>query len=116
MELSSADTRQLHAEIQQLYTLHDLDTFGVNALTIVDRSIDRFVPSDIPQFHLNSLRTRQISTIFLPDFLGFTPAMERITQQYFEEHPIAQRMPRTLDGVYRTHLRSFERSPRIKTE
>ena len=97
MELSSVDTRQLHIGIQQLYTLHDLDTFGVNVLTIVDR----LVPGDIPEFHLTSLRTRQISSTFLPDFLGFTPAMERVMQTHFGEHPIAQQMPRMLTGVHK---------------
>jgi DNA-binding CsgD family transcriptional regulator len=97
MELSIEDTRQLHTGIQQLYTLRDLDTFGVNSLTIVDR----LVPGDIPQFHLTSLQTRQVSTTFLPDFPGYTPAMERTIQQYFGTHPIAQQMPRTLNGVYK---------------
>ena len=97
MELSIADTQYLHTGIQQLYTLHDLDTFGVNALSIVDR----LVPGDIPEFHLTNLRTQQISSTFLPDFLGFTPAMQQVMQQHFGEHPIAQQMPRTLDGVHK---------------
>jgi DNA-binding NarL/FixJ family response regulator len=95
--LSSEDTRHLHAGIQQLYTLHDFDTFGVNALSIVDR----LVPGDIPEFHLTNLRTRQISSNFLPNFLGFTPAMKKVMQQHFGEHPIAQQMPSTLDGVHK---------------
>jgi DNA-binding NarL/FixJ family response regulator len=74
MELSIVDTRHLHAGIQQLYTLHDFNNFGANALTIVDR----LVPGDIPEFHLTNLRTRQISSTFLPDFLGYTPAMEQV--------------------------------------
>jgi DNA-binding CsgD family transcriptional regulator len=97
MELAIEDTRHLHLGIQQLYTLQNLDTFGVNALTIVDR----LVPSDLPEFHLTNLRTRQISSSFLPDFVGFTPAMEQAIQQHFEEHPIAQQMPLTLDGVHK---------------
>ncbi|WP_295617326.1 helix-turn-helix transcriptional regulator [Chamaesiphon sp. GL140_3_metabinner_50] len=97
MELSIAQTAHLHLGIQQLYTLQNLDTFGVNALTIVDR----LVPGDLPEFHLTNLRTRQISSSFLPDFLGFTPAMEKVMQQHFGEHPIAQQMPLTLDGVHK---------------
>jgi DNA-binding CsgD family transcriptional regulator len=94
--LSIEDTRHLHHGIQQIYALHNLDTFGVNALSIVDR----LVPGDIPQFHLTSLRTRQVSTTFLPDFPGFTPAMERVIHQYFGKHPVAQQMPQTLNGVH----------------
>ena len=95
MELESGDTRQLHTEIQQLYTLHDLDTFGMDALSIVDR----LVPSDIIDFHLTNVRARQVSSIFLPEFRGYTPEMQRVIHHYFGEHPIAARMPQTLHGV-----------------
>jgi DNA-binding CsgD family transcriptional regulator len=51
--LALNDTQKLHHSIQQLYTFHDLDTFEVNALSI----IDRLVPSDKPLFHLTNTRT-----------------------------------------------------------
>ncbi len=94
--LSLGDTQKLHQSIQQIYTLHNLETFGESALSIVDR----LVPGDAPQFHLTNLRTRQISSTFLPDFPGFTPEMERAIEQHFGEHPIAQQMPQSMDGVY----------------
>jgi DNA-binding CsgD family transcriptional regulator len=95
--LSIEDLYNLNQSVQELYMLHDLDTFGVKVLSIVDR----LVPGDIPEFHLTNLRTRQIWYTFLPDFLGFTPVMERVMRKYFGEHPIAQQMPYTLNGVHK---------------
>ena len=43
--LALNDTQKLNQSIQQLYTFHNLDTFGVDALSI----IDQLVPSDMPQ-------------------------------------------------------------------
>ena len=94
--LSLNDTQSLHQGIQKLYTLHNLDTFGVEALTI----LNQLVPSDIPNFHVTLVRTRQISHIFLPDYPGFTPEIERVIHQNFDEHPILHHMPQTLNGAY----------------
>jgi hypothetical protein len=98
--LAFNDTQKLHQGIQQLYTLQNLETFGVDALALVDR----LVPSDIPSFHLTRVRTRvrthQISSIFLPDFPGYTLEMERTIHQHFDEHPILHHMPQTLNGAY----------------
>jgi DNA-binding CsgD family transcriptional regulator len=94
--LTSHDTQRLLQAIQKLYSLHDLETFAVNALTI----LNQLVPSDIPSFHTTVLRTHQLSATFLPGFPGFTPEMYRMIQQYFWEHPIAQNMPQTLYGAY----------------
>ena len=95
--LTFKDTQTLNQSIQKLYTLRSLDTFGVDALTIVNQ----LVPSDIPNFHLTHVRTHQISSTFLPDFPGFTPEMERVIHQRFGEHPILHHMPQTLNGVYK---------------
>ncbi len=95
--LSSDDVQKLNHSIQQLYTLHALDTFGTNALSIVSR----LVPSDLPVFHSTHVRTRQISSTFLPNFPGFTPELEWAANRYSGEHPITQHMPQTLAGVYK---------------
>lgn len=97
MELVLDDLHNINQGIQQIYTLSNLDTFGVNVLSIVDR----LVPSDIPDFHLTHVRARQVSSIFLPGFPGYTPEMKRVIHHYFGEHPIAARMPQTLHGVYK---------------
>jgi DNA-binding CsgD family transcriptional regulator len=95
--LSIDDMQKLNHSIQQIYTLHDLDTFGSNALSIVSR----LVPTDLPVFHSTHVRTRQISSTFLPNFPGFTPELERAANRYSNEHPITQHMPQTLTGVYK---------------
>lgn len=95
--LSIEDLYNLNQSIQELYTLHDLDTFGVSALSIVSR----LVPNDLPVFHSTHVRTRQISSTFLPNFPGFTPELEQAANRYSNEHPITQHMPRTLTGVYK---------------
>ena len=43
--LKIEDTKKLHESIEQLYQLHDLDTFGVDVLSIVDRLISSKIPS-----------------------------------------------------------------------
>ncbi|MDX2215538.1 MAG: hypothetical protein SFY66_19900 [Oculatellaceae cyanobacterium bins.114] len=95
--LTSQDTQTLNQSIQKLYTLRNLDTFGVDALTIVNQ----LVPSDAPNFHLTCVQTSQVQHTFLPDFPGFTPGLERVMHEHFGEHPIVQRMPQTLQGAYK---------------
>jgi DNA-binding CsgD family transcriptional regulator len=95
--LSLNDTQNLHQGIQKLYTLCNLDTFGVDALTI----INQLIPSDIPTFHVTHVRTRQTSDTFLPGFPGFTSEMERVRLQHFDEHPVIHHMPQTLNGAYK---------------
>jgi len=97
--LTLNDTQKLHQSIQKLYTLRNLDTFGVDALTIVNQ----LVPSDAPNFHSTCIQTHQVQQkqTFLPDFPGFTPAMESAMHEHFGEHPIAQHMPQTLKGAYK---------------
>jgi len=95
--LSSKDTQNLHQGIQKLYTLRNLDTFGVDALLI----LNQLVPSEIPHLHVTPVRTRQVLHTFLPDFPGYTPELEQVIHQHFGEHPILHHMPQTLDGVYK---------------
>ena len=96
--LGAKDMQQLNQEIQQIYTIHNLDTFGLDTLKI----IDRLVPSEIPSFNSTHLQTRQLSGIFLhhsPDF--YTPELQEVVCKYYEEHPIAQHMPQTIGGAYK---------------
>lgn len=97
--LISKDTQTLNQSIQKLYTFRNLDTFGVDALTIVNQ----LVPSEIPNFHSTHLQTHQVhlKQTFLPDFPGFTPEIERVMHEHFGAHPIAQHMPQTLKGAYK---------------
>jgi DNA-binding CsgD family transcriptional regulator len=94
--LSSHDHQKLLQALQQLYALRDRETFAVNALTL----LNQLVSSDLPSFHTTCVQTKQVSPIFLPDFPGFTPEIHRVIQQHFGEHPLVQRLPQTLHGVY----------------
>jgi hypothetical protein len=89
------DLQKLNQSIQQLYTLHNLETFGVDALLI----IDRLVPSDIPLFHLTNVQTQTVQDTFLPDYPGLSPAMANIKSQCLHEHPITQNMGQALQGA-----------------
>jgi DNA-binding CsgD family transcriptional regulator len=94
--LTSHDTQRLLQAIQQLYALHDLETFAVNALTI----LNQLVSDDLPMFHGTSVQTGQVSHIFLPNFPGFAPEVYRMIQQHLGEHPLVQRLPQVIHGVY----------------
>jgi DNA-binding CsgD family transcriptional regulator len=95
--LALYDRQILSQSIQQLYTLRNLDTFGIEALSIVNH----LVPSDIPCFHINYLQQRRIEPVFLPDFPGYTPEMAKVVYENFDEHPSFQHMPMTLHGTYK---------------
>lgn len=95
--LTSQDTQMLLHGIQELYTLHDLSSFGVKALEVVNS----LVPSDIPEFHLTNARSHAVSRAFLPGYPGFTPEMEQVARRHWREHPIVQNMPLTLSGAYK---------------
>jgi DNA-binding CsgD family transcriptional regulator len=97
--LAIGDIQQLNQSIQQLYALHDPDTFAINVLSI----IDRLVPSNFPCFQATHHQTRQLtSTIFLGQDPGFfTPKLAAVMEQYYAEHPIVQHMPQTLQGAYK---------------
>jgi DNA-binding CsgD family transcriptional regulator len=95
--LTSIDHQRLHQSIQQIYTLHNPQTFGLDALTIVHQ----LVPSEIPSCFSTNFATAAVALTFLPDFPGLTPAMERVMHAYFGEHPIVQHLPITLNGAYK---------------
>jgi DNA-binding CsgD family transcriptional regulator len=95
--LSFKDSQSLNQSVQKLYSLHSLDTFGVESLSIVNQ----LVPSDLPVFHSTHVRTRKISSTFLPGFPGFTPEMEKVVHRHSGEHPITKNMPKTLYGAYK---------------
>ncbi len=94
--LSIEDIEQLNRSIFQLYTLRDLDTFGLNALSIVDR----LVPGELPMFHMNHGVTPQLDYICLEGF-RLTADLERTMHQHFASHPIVDNMPQTLTGAYK---------------
>jgi DNA-binding CsgD family transcriptional regulator len=89
------DLQKLNQSIQQLYALHNLETFGVDALLI----IDRLVPSDIPLFHITNVQTQTVQDTFLPDYPGLSPEMTNLKIQHLHEHPIAQNMNQALQGA-----------------
>ncbi|WP_310422987.1 helix-turn-helix transcriptional regulator [Chamaesiphon sp. VAR_48_metabat_135_sub] len=94
-QLAFDDTQKLHQGIQNLYTLHQFDTFGVDALSIVNR----LVSSDFPVFHTTNMRTHQIVDTVLPGFPCLTPEMQRIKSRYLVEHPLFEHMSEALNGV-----------------
>jgi DNA-binding CsgD family transcriptional regulator len=95
--LALNDMQKLHHSIQKLYTFHDVEDFDVQVIKV----IDQLVPSDIPSFLLVNLQTQQIQDTFLPDFPGLTFEMEQARNIFFNEHPVIQQLPKTLDGAYK---------------
>jgi DNA-binding CsgD family transcriptional regulator len=96
--LGTKDMQQLNQGIQQLYTIHNLDTFGLDTLKI----IDRLVPADLPAFQSTHVPTRQMSGVTLyrsPEF--FTPELTAVVQQHYGEHPIVEHMEQTFHGAYK---------------
>jgi hypothetical protein len=76
--LSIEDLQKLNQSIQKLSTLHDLETFGVTALSIVDW----LVPSDFPLFHLTNARTGQIYLTYLPSYPTLAPALMEVLTKW----------------------------------
>jgi DNA-binding CsgD family transcriptional regulator len=109
--LSIEDIQTLNQCIQQLYSFHNLATFGVDSLAI----IDRLVSSDWPLFNLTNTRTGQLDLTYLPNFTGLPPevtqVLEDILSQDRDNHPIAQNMPQTLHGAYK--LSDFISQPEL---
>jgi DNA-binding CsgD family transcriptional regulator len=95
--LTSQDTQQLFHAVQDLYALHDLSSFGVRAI----ETVNRLVPSEVPEFHVTNVQTRAVSHTFLPGYPGFTAEMDQVMRINWREHPIVQNMPRTLTGAYK---------------
>ncbi len=94
--LSIEDIEQLNRSIYQLYTLRDLDTFGLEALSIVDR----LVPGELPMFHTNNGITPQLDYSCLGGF-RLTADLEKTMHQHFGSHPIVENMPQTLTGAHK---------------
>ncbi len=94
--LSIEDIEQLNRSIFRLYTLRDLDTFGLEALSIVDR----LVPGELPMFHINHGVTPKLDYVCLGGF-RLSAEMERTMHQNFGSHPIVANMPQTLTGTYK---------------
>jgi DNA-binding CsgD family transcriptional regulator len=99
--LTFDDTQKLLMGIQEIYTCHNLDTFPIDALKIVDR----LVPSDWPLFCLTNTRTGQLFQTSLPSFSGLSPrlieVLEKILSEDRQSHPIARNMPQTLHGSHK---------------
>jgi DNA-binding NarL/FixJ family response regulator len=90
------DIQKLNEGIQKLYTLYDLDTFGVEALSI----LDHLIPSDVPVHNITDVRTQTVQDIGLPKYPVLSPELLNIKKQYLHEHPIAQNMDKALHGAY----------------
>lgn len=97
MELNFKDTQKLLEAIQELYTLRDLNTCGITVLTI----LNQLVQSEIPEFHVTCVQSRQISHTFLPSFPSFPSEIDEVVQRHFAEHPIACNMPYTLESTHK---------------
>jgi DNA-binding CsgD family transcriptional regulator len=96
--LGIKDIQQLNQGIQQLYTIHNLDTFGLDTLKI----IDRLVTTDIPAFQSTHVPTRQMLGVTLcrsPEF--FTPELTAVVEQHYSQHPIVEHMEQTFHGAYK---------------
>jgi DNA-binding CsgD family transcriptional regulator len=95
--LSANDTQCLLQAIQALYALHDLDTFHLQALAIVDQ----LVPSEVPMVCLANTQSHQTLHLLLPGYPGFTPEMEAVPRQHWREHPLIWNLPHTSGGAYK---------------
>ncbi len=95
--LEADDIQKLNHSIQKLYTLHNLDTFGVDSLEIVNG----LVPSNLPVFHLTNMQTYQIEDTFLPRFPSLSSELQRVKSLYLNEHPLVQNSLHTLNGAYK---------------
>jgi DNA-binding CsgD family transcriptional regulator len=96
--LGIKDMQQLNQGIQQLYTVHNLDTFGIDTLKI----IDQLVPADLPAFQSTYFLTRQMSGVALhrsPEC--FAPELIAVVQQYYDQHPIVKHMEQAFHGAYK---------------
>jgi hypothetical protein len=70
--LTFQDTQKLLQAIEELYAFSDRTSFGVKALTIIDRLIE----SEFPIFHRNQFQSRQIFHTWLPSHAGLTPELD----------------------------------------
>ncbi len=96
--LAQNDIDNLNKSVQNIYTLHNLDTFGFDTLSI----LNRLVPSDFPLFNLTNTRTIEIEDVSLPGSPELTPQILKAKSLYLSEHPIAKNMDFAVNGVYKT--------------
>jgi DNA-binding CsgD family transcriptional regulator len=96
--LAFDDIQNLHQGIQQIYACHNLDTFPIEALKIVDR----LVPSDLPAFQSTHFSTRQMSGVALNHAAEcFSPELIAVVQRYYDQHPIVEHMEQAFHGAYK---------------
>ena len=96
--LGIKDIQQLNQGIQQLYAIHNLDTFGLDTLKI----IDRLVPTDLPSFQSTHVPTRQISGVALYRSAEvFAPELTAVVEQHYRQHPIVEHLEQTFHGAYK---------------
>jgi DNA-binding CsgD family transcriptional regulator len=93
--LSNIDNQKLHQSIEKLYTFHELNTFGLNIISLVHQ----LVPSDVPLFHITDVQTGEIEDTMLSGYESLTPELANIKRSYLSEHPITQNMPQALSGA-----------------
>jgi DNA-binding CsgD family transcriptional regulator len=93
--LSNIDNQNLHKTIEKLYTFHELDTFGLNIISL----IHQLVPSEVPLFHITHVQTGEIEDTMLAGHANLSPELASIKRRYLFEHPITQNMSQALNGA-----------------
>jgi DNA-binding CsgD family transcriptional regulator len=96
--LAQNDIDNLNKSVQNIYTLHNLDTFGFDTLSI----LNRLVPSDFPLFNLTNTKTLEIEDTSLPGSPELTPSILEAKSLYLGEHPMAKNMNFAVNGIYKT--------------
>jgi DNA-binding CsgD family transcriptional regulator len=98
--LSTNDLELLNWGICKIYTLSDVDTFGVDSLSIVHQ----LVPCYFPVFQTTNLRTNAVDMTLLPDD-RYPPQIRQLVREvlphHLHEHPIVQNLSITETGVYK---------------
>jgi DNA-binding CsgD family transcriptional regulator len=95
--LKFQDTQKLLHGIEKLYSLRDLDSFGIKALAIVHQLVE----SEAPGFHTTNFQLGHITCTSFPGYPTPTPEMQKVARRYFKEHPLNCHMPRVLGGAYK---------------
>ncbi len=96
--LEQNDIQNLNKSVQEIYTLHNLDTFGFDTLSI----LNQLVPSDFPLFNLTNTRTLEIEDTWLPGAPELTPSILHAKSLYLGEHPVAKNMNLAVNGICKT--------------
>lgn len=80
--LAIEDIHLVHQSIQQIYTIEDLDAFGVDVLEI----LNRLIPAQIVDPNYNRSRDKKITFRFLQKFLGYSSEMLAVADEYFDRY------------------------------